>query len=808
MKNLNLTDEEIKEYRRGGHVVEELPKAQGGGKIIKPIVNTFLKKYNINPSGFTNKLDTRIANQLINDASHFGLTAVPTSKGTYYLSQDGSKPYNLAELYNDWTVKGSTKNLTELESAYLENMGKKYNTRQMIEKYYKDAPVTSIHGSELRLQDYPQEISEKLTGVQGLWKPEGLWYGKGNSWRDWAQYEMPEKFHGSNAFSLDLNYGHGPDQVVKLTSPESVAAFTDAFGKSLMPDLPRPLLSGIDWPAVANRFGGVEISPYRKPETFNWSDTWDVDSGAIWNKRAIKGHQRIPGIDQSRPEWDFQKGGDALSNKISKLHREGYTADGQAYAIAKNMGYAQGGELPKAAEGLPCPPFCPSTIKNIFKSPIKPPSIPYTNFGTNILPPSISYKPFTSSYDPSTIDWSTASDYVPPMPLIDKVQREGINHTLRLSDEIRKLQSTLPSIKLNNEYDLGQFKKKYLQNKGLKQEDFKLLDDYVLGNKLSGEIQPIDLANSLHNELTFPVTVQKLYTDKLRRPNYPTLYEQGEIPIPPTNELFQPYTQYLEGYTPKEYRDSPNYEYAIYTINTPGIRVRGNKHWSDEKNIGKHVGAGQTTIGHMRGFRGVNDPTHFTVVESQSDVMQAGRKGDNIKEVLVQNESWDTFNGKGDVSFDFQIPEGVSFFKEGDTWFRKEFQKSPQPISTYVAREAYHTADKAGTINARTTSAKNSNENKFLKLLQGNKGTKSKDRRYHDLNTNAFVQQLVNEGYTTIDFPLGRLAVKAQGEGSPKYVSPEDIKLYKQNEKKYKVEINKLKEEIDKGLTKKKSQYY
>jgi len=42
----------------------------------------------------------------------------------------------------------------------------------------------------------------------------------------------------------------------------------------------------------------------------------------------------------------FQEGGeDALSNKISKLHKEGYTAKGQAYAIAKSMGYQEGGSV-------------------------------------------------------------------------------------------------------------------------------------------------------------------------------------------------------------------------------------------------------------------------------------------------------------------------------------------------------------------------------------------------------------------------------------------------------------------------------
>ena len=42
-----------------------------------------------------------------------------------------------------------------------------------------------------------------------------------------------------------------------------------------------------------------------------------------------------------------------IGGKISKLHGEGFTAPGQAYAIAKNMGYAMGGEIPGYAIGDP-----------------------------------------------------------------------------------------------------------------------------------------------------------------------------------------------------------------------------------------------------------------------------------------------------------------------------------------------------------------------------------------------------------------------------------------------------------------------
>ena len=318
--DLDLTEDQIKNFKDGGFVVKDLPKAQNG-KIIKPIVNNFLRKYNINTSGFTNKINTETVSQLMKEASNFGLTAVPTSIGTYYLSQDGKKPYNLAKLYDDWRIKGSTKNLHELESFYLESMGKTHDKREMIEKFYKDSPITSIQGSELRLEDYKQLTDVGFHNANKLWKPEGLWYGIDNSWRDWVDGNMPEwKGQYKTPISLDLDYGHGIDKVIKLTRPELVQQFTNAFQKELIPG--RSMMSGIDWNEVANRFGGVEISPFQPSNNMDWYDSWDVASGAIWNKRAIKGSQKIPGsdqIDQSRDEWDFKKGGELPKAQFGDL---------------------------------------------------------------------------------------------------------------------------------------------------------------------------------------------------------------------------------------------------------------------------------------------------------------------------------------------------------------------------------------------------------------------------------------------------------------------------------------------------------
>lgn len=46
----------------------------------------------------------------------------------------------------------------------------------------------------------------------------------------------------------------------------------------------------IDWSAVAEDYHGIMIPNYRKSMEHafrRWYDTWDCDSGCIWNKLAI-----------------------------------------------------------------------------------------------------------------------------------------------------------------------------------------------------------------------------------------------------------------------------------------------------------------------------------------------------------------------------------------------------------------------------------------------------------------------------------------------------------------------------------------
>lgn len=46
----------------------------------------------------------------------------------------------------------------------------------------------------------------------------------------------------------------------------------------------------IDWPKVAKRYGGIEITPYiyKARMTHLWYYGWDVASGCVWLASAVQ----------------------------------------------------------------------------------------------------------------------------------------------------------------------------------------------------------------------------------------------------------------------------------------------------------------------------------------------------------------------------------------------------------------------------------------------------------------------------------------------------------------------------------------
>jgi len=111
-------------------------------------------------------------------------------------------------------------------------------------------------------------------------KPAGLWYGFGNSWMDWIDEEMPE-WRRKNFFTLkvkenDLCIIKNDDDLQKFEEEYAIDPFS------------------IDWLKVMKDYSGIEIKTLflhskKFPGQYDsWLRSWDVASGCIWDKGAIR----------------------------------------------------------------------------------------------------------------------------------------------------------------------------------------------------------------------------------------------------------------------------------------------------------------------------------------------------------------------------------------------------------------------------------------------------------------------------------------------------------------------------------------
>lgn len=102
---------------------------------------------------------------------------------------------------------------------------------------------------------------------------------------------MP-KWIGEYEYSIELNH----DNMLVIRNFGDLKTFNDEY--SIKPELSEDSYNDnlIDWKEVAQKYSGIEICPYiSKAEqirevgkVFKWYGDWDVASGCIWNKKAIK----------------------------------------------------------------------------------------------------------------------------------------------------------------------------------------------------------------------------------------------------------------------------------------------------------------------------------------------------------------------------------------------------------------------------------------------------------------------------------------------------------------------------------------
>jgi len=118
-------------------------------------------------------------------------------------------------------------------------------------------------------------------------KPHGLWYACGHEWIQWCKKENFEIGDLENKFILDIDF----NKILILDSVDKMILFNKQYGiRDVQQREYWAVPNEIDWNEVSKNYQGIEICPYQwgLRNKFLWYYGWDVASGCIWNKQAIK----------------------------------------------------------------------------------------------------------------------------------------------------------------------------------------------------------------------------------------------------------------------------------------------------------------------------------------------------------------------------------------------------------------------------------------------------------------------------------------------------------------------------------------
>ena len=124
------------------------------------------------------------------------------------------------------------------------------------------------------------------TGAQQIGqKPTGLWYACGSGWLEFVNREFYSA-SGKYVFKIEIN----PSSMLLIDNAKDFERFSNEFKfeQKFGDDFS---MNYINWPEVAQRYSGIEISPYlgryRMSDEHIWYYSWDVASGCIWAETGI-----------------------------------------------------------------------------------------------------------------------------------------------------------------------------------------------------------------------------------------------------------------------------------------------------------------------------------------------------------------------------------------------------------------------------------------------------------------------------------------------------------------------------------------
>lgn len=124
-------------------------------------------------------------------------------------------------------------------------------------------------------------------------KPRGLWYACGDAWLRWWDEDEGRAWDGvipPFTYEVDLD----KSRVLMIATAKQMREFQRAYGVTGRDDLD-PAWVDINWRAVARVCDGIQICPVQYGFDRGWYVGWDVASGCVWRRRAIRGLRRIDG---------------------------------------------------------------------------------------------------------------------------------------------------------------------------------------------------------------------------------------------------------------------------------------------------------------------------------------------------------------------------------------------------------------------------------------------------------------------------------------------------------------------------------
>ena len=146
---------------------------------------------------------------------------------------------------------------------------------------------------------FPSDIKQEKDGAH---KPNGVWYGCGDSWLKWISMNMTSRLDKVNyVYELELDQ----EFVLTITNAKEFKTFEweywgaapwqkrGGWSDSGPPD---GQYERIDFNLLAGQYDGIEICPYLpefRMSTSNWYYSWDVASGCLWNSEALVSEPKL-----------------------------------------------------------------------------------------------------------------------------------------------------------------------------------------------------------------------------------------------------------------------------------------------------------------------------------------------------------------------------------------------------------------------------------------------------------------------------------------------------------------------------------